>query len=713
MENENDPRIADAMKFLRLSNDADTSNRSEALEDLKFAAGDQWPTEIQNSRNLEARPCLTINKIDPYIRQVTNQQRQARPRIKVHGMNTSSDEKLAEILTGVIRHIEVNSDADQAYDTAFDYSVRMGWGYFRVVTDYIRDDSFDQEIYIRPIDNPFTVYFDPNSILPDGSDAERCLITTVLEKKVFQDMYPDADLGSFTYRGTGDDSAEWIMKDDIRIAEYFYTERKAVKLIQLSDGTAVFEDELPAEEILRMAGITRVGERESMRKQIKWCKLTAMEVLEERTWPGKYIPIVPVYGQQLVIESKRKKYGLVRNAKDPQRMLNFWQTSITESVALAPKAKWLLAEGQDEGHELEWASANIKSTPVLRYKQKDIEGQPAPAPVRLQPEPPPAGILAASASINNDLQAVLGIFDPNQMPTGNMSGKAINGQQQQMDLTNFHYFDNLTRSIRYAGKILLDLIPKIYDHERVMRIIGYDNQPELVVLNQRTVDAAGVTKILNDVTVGEYDVVMETGPGYNSKRQEAVANMMPLLSASPDLMKIAGDLVFRNMDFPGADVIADRLAASNPLANIDEKSDIPPQAQMQLAQSKQMIEQMQQQMQQMELMLKSRADVVALQQDGETKRKLMDVTSRAHNTETINEAKVNQTIMNLMVSQNKAELDAMTKLMLARMDTNQLQAEIAKRDAQQQQMAAFSEGEIHTETSPFIQRWHLIYLDYY
>ena len=704
MDNENDPRIADAMKFLRLTTDADQSNRSEALEDLKFAAGDQWPTEIQNSRNLEARPCLTINKIDPYIRQVTNQQRQARPRIKVHGTNTSSNEKLAEILTGVIRHIEVNSDADQAYDTAFDYSVRMGWGYFRVITDYIRDDSFDQEIYIRPIDNPFTVYFDPNSILPDGSDADRCLITTVIEKKIFQEMYPDADLGSFTYRGTGDDSAEWIMKDDIRIAEYFYTERKAAKLVQLSDGTAVYKDELPAKEILAMAGITIVSERESMRKQIKWCKLTAMEVLEERTWPGKYIPIVPVYGQQLVIESKRKKYGLVRNAKDPQRMLNFWQTSITESVALAPKAKWLMAEGQDEGHEMEWASANIKSSPVLRYKQKDIEGVPAPAPTRLQPEPPPAGILAASASINNDLQAVLGIFDPNQMPSGNLSGKAINGQQQQIDLTNFHYFDNLTRSIRYAGKILLDLIPKIYDHERVMRIIGYDNQPELVVLNQRTVDDAGVTKILNDVTVGEYDVVMETGPGYNSKRQEAVANMMPLLAASPDLMKVAGDLIFRNMDFPGADIIADRLAASNPLANVDEKSDIPPQVQMQLAQSKQMMEQMQQQMQQMDMIIKSRADVVAMQQEGETKRKLMDVTSRAHNTETINEAKVNQNIMNSMVSQNKAELEAMTKLMLARMDTNQLQAEITKRDAETQRMYAFSEGEIHQGTSPFIQR---------
>jgi hypothetical protein len=704
MENENDPRINEAIEFLRVSSEADSTNRSSALEDLKFAAGDQWPTEIQNSRNLEARPCLTINKIDPYIRQVTNQQRQARPRIKVHGMNTQSDEKLAQILTGVIRHIEVNSDADQAYDTAFDYSVRMGWGYFRIVTDYIREDSFDQEIYFRPIENPFTVYFDPNSVMPDGSDAERCLITTVVDKKTFKKMYPDADEGNFTYRGTGDSSAEWVMKEDIRIAEYFYTERKAAKLMQLSDGTAVYQDEMPSEDILRMAGITVVSERDSIRKQVKWCKLTAMEILEERTWPGKYIPIVPVYGQQLVVDGKRKKYGLVRNAKDPQRMLNFWQTSITESVALAPKAKWLMAEGQDEGHELEWAAANIKSSPVLRYKQKDIEGQPAPAPARLQPEPPPAGILAASASINNDLQAVLGIFDPNQLPQGNMSGKAINGQQQQIDLTNFHYFDNLTRSIRYAGKILLDLIPKIYDHERVMRIIGYDNQPELVVLNQRTVDAAGVTKILNDVTVGEYDVVMETGPSYNSKRQEAVANMMPLLSASPDLMKIAGDLVFRNMDFPGADIIADRLAAANPLANIDEKSDIPPQVQMQLAQAKEQMQMMQQQMQQMELMLKSRADVVALQQEGETKRKLMDVTSRAHNTETINEAKVNQTIMNAMVSQNKTELDSLTKMLLANMDISQLQNEIAIRDAEKMEMARFAEQEIHTETSPFIQR---------
>jgi hypothetical protein len=241
------------------------------------------------------------------------------------------------------------------------------------------------------------------------------------------------------------------MKEDIRIAEYFYTERKKAKLAMLSDGTSAYEDELPDPEMLAAAGIEVIDTRDSYKKVIKWVKLTAMEILEEGDWAGKYIPIVPVYGQQLIVENKRKKFGLVRMAKDPQRMYNFWQTAATESVALAPKAKWLIAEGQDEGHENEWAAANIKSSPVLRYKQRDIEGAPAPAPQRLQPEPPPAGILTAAATINSDLQAVIGIFDPSQMPTGNVSGKALQGQQQQVDMSNYHYFDNLTRSIKQIG----------------------------------------------------------------------------------------------------------------------------------------------------------------------------------------------------------------------------------------------------------------------
>lgn len=700
-----DSRIQEAIDFLKFSNEADTENRQQGLDDLKFSAGNQWPIEVQNSRHLEARPCLTINKLDAYVRQIVNQMRQSRPRMRAHSMNSEANAKVADIITGIFKHIEVNSDADTAYDTAGEYAVRIGWGYWRVITDYVREDSFDQEIYLKPIDNPFSVYFDPNSVQPDGSDAEKVLITTLMSKDDFRVQYPGADDGGdFNQRGTGDFDPDWVQKEDIRVAEYFYCERKKTKLLLLSDGTKVYKDEAPSPEIMMAAGITVVGERETMRKQIKWCKLTGLEILEERDWSGRYIPVVPVYGQQLTVDDKRKKYGLVRNAKDAQRMYNYWQTSLTESIALAPKAKWLLAEGQDEGHENEWAQANIKSMPVLRYKQTDINGKEAPPPQRLQPEPPPAGVIAAAMSVDKDLQSVVGIFDPSQLPQGNMSGKAIRGQQQQVDMTNFHFYDNITRSIKHTGRIILDLIPKIYDRERVLRIIGYDGQPEMITVNQRVQDEMGIEKVLNDVTVGEYDVFMDTGPGYQSKRQEAVEAMMPMISTNQELFNLAGDLVFRNMDFPGAEVIADRLAANNPLAQIDEKSEIPPQIQMKLMQAEKQIADMQQMIAAMELEKQYRGDIENIRQEGETKRKLMDVTSRAYNTDTINEAKVNQQILNSQASQNKAELDAVTKMLLKRMDTSELRQVIAEKDAEQAQVAAFAEQEVNRSSNPFLQQ---------
>lgn len=694
-----DGRIGDAIKFLRLVGEADSQNRAEALGDLKFSAGDQWPVEIQNSRNLEARPCLTINKIDAYVRQVTNQQRQQRPRIKVHPVNNEGDMKLAQVIEGITRHIEVNSNADTAYDTAFEYAVKMGWGYWRVTSDYISEDSFDQELYIEPIDDPFSVYFDPNSVAPDGSDAERCLIATVMSKEAFRKAYPGADDGAnFNARATGDVTAEWVTKEDIRIAEYWYIEREKATLVMLSDGTKVFEDELPSEELLAASNITIMDSRPSFRKKVKWCKLTAMEVLEERDWPGKWIPIIPCYGAQVIVEGKRKKYGLVRFAKDPQRMYNFWRTSMTESIALAPKPKWLLAEGQDEGHESEWAMANIKSTPVLRYKQKDIEGVPAPVPSRIQPEPPPAGIMVAAEAIANDLKTVLGIFDPSQELPGNISGKALQGQQMQVDLSNFHFYDNMTRSIKQTGKIILDLIPKIYDTQRVLRIIGVDGKPDLVTINQ--MEATG--EVMNDVTVGLYDVVMDTGPGYNSKREQAVQTMLPLM-ADQQVFQAAGDLLFRNMDFPGADIIADRLAAMNPLSQIDEQSDVPPQIQMQLLQAQKAIADMEQKMIAMQLELNNRGQIAQIKEEGQNRRKLMDVISRAYNTDTINEAKVNQTNIKAVTDQNKMELDTLVKLILGGLPPEMLAAEIERRNQEQKEAAAFAEMEVNQTGNPFIQ----------
>ena len=633
----------DAVDFMHLVAEADNTNRADGLSDLQFSYGEQWPAQVQNMRMLESRPCLTINKLDAFIRQVTNSQRQQRPRIKAHPMDSVADPKIAEVLTGLIRHVESNSDADNAYDTAFNFAARMGWGYIRVRHDYIREDSFDQDIFVDQVENPFTVYFDPNSTLPDGSDAERCLVTDMMTKKAFEQQYPGAEVASFQTRGTGDLTAEWITKEDIRIAEYFATEKKKQKLVMLSDKSVVWADKMPSAEILHRHGLQVVGDRDSYRKVIKWYKCTAFDVLESKEWSGRWIPVIPVYGDQAIIDGKRRRFGLTHFSRDVQMAYNFWVTNMTETVAMAPKAKWVMAEGQDEGHANEWARANTSATPVLRYKQTDSEDRPAPPPVRMQPEPPPSGAMAMAGAISADLQTVLGIFDPDTNAGSNpKSGRALRAEAHQAEQSNFHLYDNLTRSMKHLGRMILDLVPTVYDQERVMRIIGEDGKPDLVTLNQQDQEAIG--KILNDVTVGTYDVVMEVGPGFNSKRAEAVDAMMSLASAEPDMIKIAGDLIVRNMDFPGADIIADRLAAQNPLSQIDDKSEVPPAVQMQLKQLQHQLEQAQQQAQSMEQIIKSRSDLeqmkeqaetqrLQMREAGETNREHMRMTAKAHDIE--------------------------------------------------------------------------------
>lgn len=666
--------IDGARDFLRLCQEADSNNREEALADLKFVTGEQWPADLQNSRNLEQRPCLTINKLDGYCRQVSNQQRQQRPRIAVHPVSSQATKKIADVITGLTRHIEVNSNADVAYDTAFDFAVKMGWGYWRVVTDYVQEDSFDQDIYLQAVDNPFTVYFDPNSTLMDGSDAERCLITDVMSKAEFRRQYPDRDDGTgFTFSGSGDDRRDWVSKEDIRIAEFFRVQKKKAKLIMLSNRETCWEDEVPDAALMEKWGLTVIGDRDSYRRTVKWAKVTTLEVLDERDWPGRWIPVIPTYGNVVVIGGKRKRYGMVRYGKDPQRMINYWETSATESIALAPKAKWLLAEGQDEGYENEWARANQAATPILHYKLLDLNGDPAPPPGRIQPEPPPAGALEALQVATGNLREVLGVADPAMRVAGNVSGKALNAEKMQSDNSTFHYYDNLTVSIKHTGRIILDLIPKVYDSERVVRIIGDDGQPDLVTLNGRTMTAEQEV-IENNVTVGRYDVTMDTGPGYNSKRLAAVDAMTPLMQ-NEELMKVIGDLFFRNSDFPGAEVIADRLAAMNPLSQIDEKSDIPPQAQMQLKQLQQNLQDLQQKLVAAQTEIKYRTGLEQMRQTGETQREHLRMTVKAHdtlsreqteleNTQMIERTRAMDTNARVFSAQHVEELKGMVQLLL-------------------------------------------------
>lgn len=616
VDGERDKRITRAIKFMRRVSENDSTNRQLANYWRKFRYGEQWPPEIQNSRTLEQRPCITVNKTDTFCRQVENQQRQQRPRIKVDPTNGQATKKVADVIKGMIRHIEsAKGGADVSYDTGFAHAITEGRGYWRVMADYVREDSFEQELYLMPVEDPLSVYYDDNIMMPDGSDCEECLIVEDISKDAFKALYPDKDWGE-GFTGT-DQDADWVTPDKMRVAEYYYVERHNDTLVKLNTGEIGWKSALKPK-----IAVTIVRERPGVRREVKWCKLTACDVLEERDWPGKYIPVIPCSGEKWVIDGKRRRSGLVKNAVGPAQMSNYWKTAMTETVALAAKAKWLIAEGQDEGHEQEWATANVSARPTLRYKPTDIGGKAVERPERIQPEPPPSGAMAMAAAVDADLSAVLGIVDPAMRIGGNVSGKALQAERMQSDNSTFNYFDDMTRAIAYTGRILLDLLRYFYaEPGRVARIIGDDGKSRTEALNQP--NPADPSKIINDITVGEYAVVMDAGPGYNTRRQEAREAMTPLFESDPELMKVAGDIYFRSMDYTGADQIADRLAASNPLSQIDESSEVPPQAQMKIKQQDVTIKQMQQAIQQLQMEAKFRIEPARIKDEGDTKRALI------------------------------------------------------------------------------------------
>lgn len=627
------PVAEKARECMRLAIEADGGNREAAIEDLNFSMGDQWPVEIQMQRQLDRRPCLTINKTDTFVRSVVNNMRQQRPRIKVHPVGDGADQQTAEVIEGLIRHIEVSSNAELAYDTAADYQVRMGTGYVRIVSRYVDERSFDQELYIDRIRNPFSVYFDPSSTSPDGLDAKWVLITDKISKEEFKRLYPHAKLDDFRSDGAGDGRASWSEREEIEIAEFFRVEEVPEKLFKLSDGRSVFASETEARKVGDFHQRAMViDERDSVKRVIKWSKVTNTQELEFRDWPGKYIPVVPCYGAEILDEGKIVRYGMVRNLKDPQRMYNFWRTAETEFAALAPKAPWLVAEGQTEGYEEEWSSANIKNYSTLTYKPvTDENGNTMPPPIRQQPQAIPAASVNAAMAASEDLKAVAGMFDPALgAPGQETSGRMVAERKAQSDLSNYHFYDNLTRMIRAVGIILLDLIPDYYDSYRVIRIIGEDGQPQSMQLNYEAVD-----RVLNDVTVGRYDVVMATGPGYETKRQESSSMMMEMVRFMPDLGKLAGDLIVGQMDWPGARLLSERLAMANPLAQAQKQipQDLPPEAKQLIGNLMGQLQQAQQQLQ--ELTQEKQAKVFGVQQKEQaiTQREVFKEHAETHRTQ--------------------------------------------------------------------------------
>lgn len=579
--------LKDAKEAFDLAAEAEAENRKEALDDIRFARlGEQWPDNVKKQREREQRPCLTVNRLPSFIRQVVNDARQNKPSIKCHPADDQADVETAEIINGLIRNIEYTSNADVAYDTAIENSVTCGIGYWRVKLDYAHDDTFDMDLCIDRVSNVFSVYGDPHSVAADSSDWNQAFVTEMMKKTAFEKKYKGSKPVDWESLGYASLKQPWAEGEQVMLAEYWERSEVSRLIVALNDGSIIDAERYKAaKDVFEVMGLQVIGERTAKSWKVKQYILTGAEVLEQNDWAGKYIPIVPVYGDEINVEGKRYFRSLIRDAKDPQRMFNYWRTTSTEMVALAPKAPFIGPKGAFKSDLDKWNTANTQSHAFMEY-----DGQVAP---QRQPYAgPAAGAIQEALNAADDLKSIMGIYDASLGARSNeTSGRAILARQREGDVSTFHFIDNLARAIRHTGRILIDLIPTVYTGERIIRVLGPEgDDPKNVPLGKPTQTEEGVERIYN-LTIGKYDLTVETGPSFTTRREEAAAQMTELLRVYPAAAPIIGDLLAKNLDWPGADEIAKRMQAMLPP---QVKGQDPQTAQMQQA-----IQQLQQQLGQM------------------------------------------------------------------------------------------------------------------
>lgn len=586
MADKNDKVISTALKRFKTAMDAEFENRKNFLDDLKLScADDQWPDEVKKLRGVH-RPTMTFNRLNGVVKQIINDYRQNKLSMRVLPASGDASDDCAEIIGGLLRNIEAQSDADIAYTLALDSAARGGFGYFRIVTEYANDDVFEQDVRIKPIYNPLTVYFDPSARKCTREDAKWCFITEVIPREDFESMYPKVSLDSI--EGTGD-TAAWITSDGVRVAEYYEKINYETQIVAFDNGM-VMEASDEEVAVLAQGGMIAVKKRNATRTKVIWRKMTASTIIEEpREYKTKYIPVIMVPGEEVNVEGKTMTRSAIYYAKDAQRMYNYYRTAATESVALATKAPWLVTANHIRGYEQMWAQANTSPQSYLVYNP---DGS---MPQRIEPANQPIGEISMAALASDDIKATTGLYDASLGARGNeTSGKAILARQQEGDTANYHIIDNLTKAIELCGKVALDFVRITYDTERVARIITPEGEPQTVIVNQQQRDPlTGIINVLNNITVGKYDVVIDTGPTIATQKLELVNAMQQVLPSLPIVGQVAPDLIIKELPFRGAREIAERVKRALPPQVTEDQDDPEAQAMMQQAQAAQAEQQQQ------------------------------------------------------------------------------------------------------------------------
>ncbi|MDE2098343.1 MAG: hypothetical protein KGL39_13905 [Patescibacteria group bacterium] len=648
--------IIECQQRFTFSQEGEGTNRSEFEFDKRFVDGDQWDPTIRDERFSDRRPALTVNITDAITRRVVNSCRENRPRIVAHPVGNGADIDTAHVINGLFRHIEYASTAYYWYDNALENSVQGGWGWLAIENVYLSDKSFDQELRIKGYSNPLMCYADPNSRMPDGSDMEWFIETEFMKRTMYREKFGELDPTGWRWVGRGDDVPDWSNKEEIRVAKYWRVELKKDRLIEYDDGQRLLQSDVG--RLGRALGLKQVKSREVIRRQIVCYLLTSKKILKRTEWPGKWIPRVPVYGRRSDRNGRMFIKGMVRDLRDSARIYNYAETAKTEWYAMTSKAQWIGPEGFLDGHEAAFRDTNRKPIVALEYKPVQLpDGSYAPPPQRLDPPKPNAGFSEWADSTRANFMMVAGMpHEPSVDMQGEViSGKALKQRQALSDISNFDFYDNFCRSLCQVGRILLDLLPHFYGEERMIRIIRDDGTPQQVTINETmplpnlmpgsplpaiaqaqimpqmspkgpSAQTQAAKHIKNDLTIGDYEVIIDTGPSYQTKREQSAEAMLELLRtpAGQMITSTAADLMVRAMDFPNSDMVADRLTSMIPAALVDaELQHIPEAARGIVSGLQQRVRQLMMQNMQLSIEMETHMSVEQLKQQSETQRTIM------------------------------------------------------------------------------------------
>jgi hypothetical protein len=617
--------VALACERFKLAQERTDPQRKRESEDLAFDAGEQWTDEVKDMRSGKSesgqkvpdRPMLTIPKLDQPVALVINQMKAAHLGIQIHPVSEDADDDTAEVIQGLIRAIEVKSRANLARAWAFERAVKAGRGFYRILTepctDYPPDSNgpevFDQDIVVKRILNQSNVFLDPFAQEPDWSDGEWGFIVERMSEEKYQRLYGKSKLAK--YQGAEWDTVDkdWTSYDNgkrtIQVAEYFVVVTEKKTKVRLTNGQILWKADLP--EGTPDDAIEKEAEIET--RSVRWYKLNGVEILDEQEWNGRYIPIIPVLGREQNIDGERRFVGVIGPAKDGQRLFNYSVSQAVESAALEPKAPFVAVEGSFEGHEKKWEQANTRNFAYLEYRGVSLNGQPAPPPQRNTTISPNTSISLELARHADDfIKSATFAFDPSLGNTSSArSGKAVLALQSQADAGNSHYLDNLAMAMTYEAKVILDLLPSIYDRPgRVARITGKDDEESTVVLNQPYVQPAqGRPQPVPqgqalppkakhfDLKRGVYMTTVTIGKSFQTRLQAGADALGTMLQAMPNLFPMLGWRWAKYSDYPGHDEVAEDLKKLRPPELQDDKGQADPkQLQMQLQQAQQMFEQM-------------------------------------------------------------------------------------------------------------------------